>query len=223
MLKKLKMKCIRSSIVRIIICSIIAIGVDYYTEFSDMMRVMWVSGQWDILQSRRSGTFLVGAIVVSVCILMILAAIINIVAGRNLIQFKKYLQENPTYTMEDIEADLTSAVKVGKKAYMGTNWIIHVTGERIALIPVSEIIWAYYYEIRQNGVPSFYLIIHKKNKVGCSILMRNKEEVMNVLNEIKQRELPIVIGYSKELMKIFKKEFDRFVTLANQANRQDEM
>jgi hypothetical protein len=214
---------LKNNIVTTIVLLLIIGVVEYFTKVVDLIRVMWLSQKWNVLETGYRDQFLVGVIIIVICLCVIIHNLISAVTGRTLSQIKKYLKNNPVYTMEDIEADLTLATKHGKNLYLGRKWIIESVGFKVKITPLSEIIWAYYYEMIQNGVVQSHLRVYQKNKKMNDMAMKNKDEVVQVLEDMKKRKLPIVLGYSKELMKMFRKDFEGFIALAKQSNQQEEI
>lgn len=153
--------------------------------------------------------------------LLLLSAIIisiKIVTGAYLSDIKKFLRNNTSYMNEDhLDADYLSATQI-EALRVGKICFYYFKGSRAKILENSDIIWAYYENIthRTNGIKtgvSKFLIIYTKDKKMYKIPMKKVDNINEALEHFSLNQPHIVIGFSEELKKCFKKDFNTFINL----------
>ncbi|SHJ35102.1 ribosomal protein L7/L12 [Lutispora thermophila] len=182
-----------------------------------------------VLDSDYVGSFSEGyiyvAIIVCACILIyMIISLIKGFSGAYLRPIKSFIKNNEgIVSIEEIEkeyheAETVDSVKISK------NYTFYFKGPKSFIVKNDDIVWAYLRSTthRTNGIKAHVtksLILHTINKKTHTIDMSSEEDVNSVLEFYSYNNPHIILGYSDELMKCYKNEFDTFLKMS-QDNRQ---
>ncbi len=163
-------------------------------------------------------------LVLAVCAVLILCIIINIVMGSTgacLSQIKKFIANNEsTDSLEAIEDDYRNATVV-ETVRVGKNYTFYFKGIKAIVVKNSDIIWAYLKRVthRTNGIKTHVtrsLMLNTSNKSLHTIDMRSEDAVGEVIEQYSINNPHIILGYSEELEKCYKKDINSFINLSRQ-------
>lgn len=153
-------------------------------------------------------------------LLFILYHVIMAITGSNLSPIKKQITEMGSINGEEkMELDYTSAFAVEGNLFIGQIFSFFTSGTKVYALKNSDIVWAYLEQItrRVYGIKTSVnksLIIYDKNKKKYTIAMKKEENVLAALNHYSNTHTNIVLGFNNQLKKLFKKDYDSFLTLA---------
>ncbi len=125
-------------------------------------------------------------------------------------EVKKYLQENPHISLSQLESDFKSAQNVGNDVYVGNRWTFYVQGHYIRLIDNKSIVWAYYYQ-RTGKYSASEVRTYNKNK-RCTAIPVSSTCADIILQNYSRNQPHIVVGYDKEIEKVFNTDFNTFLS-----------
>lgn len=140
------------------------------------------------------------------------------VFGGTLKTFKKELADtgfsemNVNYEFEDTASFNKGDIRVGKRL------TFFMTGFKPHVILNDKLVWAYEKTTthRRYGIKvrtTYEVAINTYDKRGFHISVANEQAVQEILQYINQRMSWVVIGYSDELNKMFKKDYQGFLNL----------
>lgn len=211
MLKELRWATTKSGLQLLAIATVIVGGI-YYFFRKQIWLAIYLRG-FDHIEKKDEFFFFTGIGVL--LILFVVYSFIKIVSGRSIKDIKNYPKKHPEYTIADLEADYMSADKFGKEWKLGDKWFFFIRGTSAELLDLSDIIWTYYSERTNKGSTSRYLRVYTKDKKNFELLCNKEDYIRGILQEIKERNLPIVVGYDQELKTMYRKDFARFMRIAN--------
>lgn len=125
---------------------------------------------------------------------------------------------DPIHTMEQIEQWYESTEEINGLR-TGSRWFMVQQGAHTHLLETSKIVWAYLRRVehRTNGIKTgtnYSLVLrttdHKKYEAG----MRKEEQVRETLEHLERSYPGILLGYDKELEKLYDKDMHAFQQLA---------
>jgi hypothetical protein len=104
--------------------------------------------------------------------------------------------------------------------HITTNWLIHAAAYRTDVMGARDVVWAYLKVTKHshNGIPTgkTYSAIIRDSK-GQSVEVSGKKDSVPRLLQAMQRRMPwILIGYTKELDALWRKEKPKFYQLMEQ-------
>lgn len=171
---------------------------------------------------------LYGAIfVMGLFLLWVVVIIIKLLFGLYLSDIKRFIRKNESYINEErLEVDYASSVEIGK-VHVGKMCFYYFKGSQAKILANKEIVWAYLESVthRTYGIKtnvSKFLIIYTKDKKMYKIPMKKVDYVNEVLKQFSINQPHIVIGYSEELKKCFRKDFNTFINLNAQSQENPE-
>lgn len=154
-------------------------------------------------------------------IILLLCAIINLIkglSGMSLNPIKKYIKDHEdSINIEKLEADYLNGKSIDN-VKVGQIWTFFFNGSKAQVVKNEDLIWIY----RQERTHRFYgfkiyqmksLIMFTKNKKKYTATLKDSSDIDYVIETISQDHPHIVTGYSDELEKCFKKDFENFVKL----------
>lgn len=172
----------------------------------------------DYIGKYNSG-FTYGALILF--IILLLCTIINLIkglSGMSLNPIKKYIKEHEdSINVEKLESDYINGKSIDS-VKVGQIWTFFFNGGKAQVIKNEDLIWIY----RQERTHRFYgfkiyqmksLIMYTKNKKKFTATLKDSSDIDYVIETISQDHPHIVTGYSDELEKCFKKDFETFVKL----------
>ncbi|MGN1180230.1 MAG: DUF6709 family protein [Suilimivivens sp.] len=156
-------------------------------------------------------------------VILILAGLITLIyimAGGGLTAFKKQI-ENSGLSEADVEYEYESAriFNKGNDLRIGKRLTFFMGGSKPQLVVNDQIIWAYQQNTthRTNGIKtgtSYQILVYQLNsKRTTGINIPNETvggEILKHMNDIMPRA---VVGYSDELMKLYRKNYQDFLQL----------
>ena len=156
--------------------------------------------------------------VCAVALLLVIILILQMLSKSYLSRIKKFIKNSEdSASMERIEADYEGATPFGSIT-IGNLYTHYFQGNKAWILKNSDMIWAYMLNVthRTYGIKvgvTKTLIVYTKNKKKYSINLKKSDDVTSILNKLSEINSTIVTGYSDELKKLFKKDFDSFVNL----------
>ena len=162
--------------------------------------------------------------VVSVCIfaglglvLIILMIVLMVYAanGGYLKSMKKALEKKGSAELERVCAEFDSGVDFNKDLKVGRNYIIDSGSTVPKVVSLQDCIWAYM-QVTKNKqyfvtVSTTYSVTFRsKNKEINSVLVRNKDDAMRLLDLVHERFPGIILGYSNDLEFLYKSDMNQF-------------
>lgn len=137
----------------------------------------------------------------------------------------KYIDNNPSISFKELEADFSTAIPVGKKIWVGSRWTFYLDGAAAQLVDNNDIIWAYSSEHTVIGKGVFNRTISIKlfdiNKRYTSLNVKKDAEADQILQIYNDIHNHMVIGYNRELERCFQKDFDAFLGMKYRAAVQE--
>lgn len=149
--------------------------------------------------------------VTGVAVIALLFFIFNLIKGNSngyMKYLNKYLAANTNLSLSTIEADFSSAERVGN-IWIGKRWTIWMEGIYVRLINNETLVWAYYYH-RGGRHPESKIITYDINKASVSINVSSNNADF-ILHNWSVNQPHIMIGYDKDVEKTYKKDFDTFL------------
>lgn len=149
-----------------------------------------------------------------------LITLISALLGGKLKAFKKEIQASG-FTETDVEYEYESARAFGKKndLRIGGRFIFYIAGNKPHMLVKDQIVWVYQQNTthRTNGIKtgmSYELLVYclNDNKVK-SIAIPNEDTGREVLQYLHETMPRAVVGFSDELLKMFKKDYQNFLQL----------
>jgi hypothetical protein len=136
-----------------------------------------------------------------------------------LASIKSFIKKNQdSLSQEDVEADFERSEAI-ESVRVGRKFTFYFKGPKCAIVKNDDIIWAYLRRTthRTNGIKTHVtksLILNTRNKKTYTVDMRTEEGVTVVLQLYAENNPHIVLGYSDELMKCYRKDMDAFLRLS---------
>ncbi len=124
---------------------------------------------------------------------------------------QQYLQRDSSVSMATIEEDFGKAQLIGSEVWVGKRWTIYMQGNKAKILANKDLVWGYYFRrTGRNSVSEMRLFTREKNMFGINLSENNTQEALKIYTA----EQPhMVIGYSKELEKMYNKDFNAFLGL----------
>lgn len=159
--------------------------------------------------------FIMGGIFLS--IVWIIVIVIKVMTEAYLKKIKKSINQNEAVMEEYLDADYNQATKI-EAVKVGKLYTFFFKGVEPNILKNDEIVWAYLNEVthRVNGIKTNVtksLIMLTKDKKRHQITFRKRESVYQVLDILSRANPKTVIGFSDELERCYKNEFERFLKL----------
>jgi hypothetical protein len=154
------------------------------------------------------------------CIILLYAITILIKAltGIYINPIKKYLKQNEDrYTFAQIESDFENG-KAIDNVKVGRIWTFFFKGNKAQIIKNEDLLWAY----RENKVQRLYgfklydrksLVMFTKEKKKYIATMKDIYDIDAVIKILPEVQPHMVTGYSDDLEKCFKKDFNTFINI----------
>lgn len=155
-----------------------------------------------------------------VFIIIALVMLIHALTGGKLAAFKKEIEASG-FSQADVELEYDGARVFNKKndLRISNRFIFHIAGNKPHMIVKDQVIWAYQQNTthRTNGIKTgttFEILIYSLNdKKTAHVYIPNEKvggEVLQYMNETMPKA---VVGYSDELVKLFRKDYQSFLQL----------
>ncbi len=123
----------------------------------------------------------------------------------------KYLRDNSTISIADIDADFETAHPIGKETWVGRRWTIFIRGTKASIITNRNLIWGYYFRrTGRNSVSEMRLYTTDGKMTGVSL---SEEQTKEALGYYANEQPQMILGYSDDLEKTWKKNFPAFMDL----------
>lgn len=133
---------------------------------------------------------------------------------------KKYLDNNPSYSMQHMESDFLAAEKISDDVWVGRQWTIHIEGTKACVVTNKELVWAYYY--KRTGKHAESKIKAFNTKKSMKVINVSEKNAMKILDIYGNHHAQMVVGYDKELEKLYNKDFNSFLNIKYNAAATDE-
>lgn len=144
-------------------------------------------------------------------LIYLIYSLIRYLTGSTQTKLNQYLAANPTVSMEHLEADFASASQISNSIWTGRRWTFHVSGIYAELLENRDLVWGYYYH-RSGRHSESSLRLFDVNK-HMHTLGASEKEAMAALEVYGQQQPHMVLGYKKELEKMYQKDFQGFLNL----------
>lgn len=201
-------------------------SMGYRTEEINEIAVPYVLKQGYLGNTREDITVIL-TIVSLLAILYAIYSLIMAFSGAYQKGLMKYIDKNESVAKEQVEIDFSEAECIDKRVWVGQRWTIYLAGATAKIIENQEIVWAYYKEVtrvRKGATTTFRdVILYNKEKDMSDIKVLSEQSGHRILEIYKTNQRHIVCGYNKELEKCFRKDYDRFLTLASENDYNTEM
>ncbi len=162
-------------------------------------------------------TYLIYAVSVILIIFMIIS-VIRFFSDSHMRYIKRYLAKNDRETMQGIEADFLSATALDRKYRLGRKYFYYSKGTTLSLLPLSKQVWVYYFKrTGKNSVSQlrFYDVDKKETNVNI-----DENTAHTVLQQLLQQCPHMVIGYDAGLMNTYKRDFNAFLNIKYNVQRE---
>lgn len=120
----------------------------------------------------------------------------------------QYLAVHSDISLANIEADFNSAEQV-RNVWIGLRWTIYMEGIHARIINNENLVWAYYYQ-RTGKRPESKIITYDINKNSVAINV-SSADADTILHNWSIHQPHMILGYDRDMEKVFKKEFDTFL------------
>lgn len=171
------------------------------------------TGHMPVLIGTSMTTGLVAVLSVGAVFLILLAIsyLFTMNSNKAVKNIENFISQNPGITQEMIEADFLTAEQITKQVWVGRRFTIYMGGLTANIINNADQVWGYYYQ-RTGRYAVSQAWLYDKNK-KCTMINVSQADANRILENFVVNQPHVVIGYSKELEKLFKKEFDQFLAL----------
>lgn len=190
-------------------------------EESEYDKIYFYNLETDKLGGVYYLAFWVMQIAALACIIYFVYSLIAAFGDRYAAKINQYLQENPTMSIAKIESDFAQAKAIDKNTWIGRYWTIFIRGTKADIVENGKVVWAYYFRrTGRNSVSEMRLFTEDGKMTGVSL---TEEETKQAL-QIYQAEQPqMVLGYTKELETLYKKDLRQFKAMRyDQAKEQQD-
>ncbi|MDF2801252.1 MAG: hypothetical protein K0S61_1155 [Anaerocolumna sp.] len=159
--------------------------------------------------------------VMGLSLIFIIINLVNGLTGRTIINVRRKINEEGSANAEEkLETDYQNAFIV-KNLRIGQKYTFFAIGAKAYVLYNRDITWAYLQNVTQRvyGIKTAThrsIIIHDNLKKKYAIPIRKEQDILSALNYYSSNHQNIVIGYNDELKKIYKKDYDYFLTLAKE-------
>lgn len=147
----------------------------------------------------------------AIAFLTILWNLVRYCTGSTQKKIKKYLDGNQSVSMEQIEADFAAAQAISGTIWVGRRWTYHVAGLTAGILENRSLVWGYYYR-RTGRYSESTLRLYDINRKMHG-LTASEKEAMAALDVYERQQPQMVLGYKKELEKMYQKDYQNFLNL----------
>ncbi len=195
--------------------------VQRYCE-STMAEMGVVEGEYDIVRyyvlntdkigGQNTALFWVMTAGAGLCLIWFVINVAHMFGNAYLSKVNAYLQKESTVSMADLDADFSQAhLLINKNFWLGRKWTIYMQGYKVRILDNRNLIWGYYYRrTGRNSVSELRLFDTKKTQYGISMSEQCAHEALGYYSA----EQPhMITGYSDELEKMYRKNFQDFLKL----------
>ena len=186
---------------------------EYLTQenFKDYIGYLYLDMETPI---NDSSLYYTGAFLTGLFFLLVFVTYIVIV-----IKNKKTMNEISPEEFAKIDAELSQMATSeysNMKFYLLKDYIVDFNNN-IVILKYEDILWAYPFEQRYNGllINKYIKLTTKKNKVvgvaSSKLLDKNKDEILqDILRKLKEKNKDIILGFNKENRKMVKEKLKEF-------------
>lgn len=187
------------------------LGDTYLTNdnFSEYMSVFYLDLEYD----RNNSTIYYAFAFVSFLLFLILIIIYIQIFRKNKKIIKKYSKELLDKINSEIYSQKEKNPYSKMNLYLLKDYIVDISNG-IVIVPYKDIVWAYKYEYRYNGLivnKNIRLYDNKKKLheiANTKYYNKDRDKVIEeILKKIKKKNSKIMLDYSKENKKIFKEKY----------------
>ena len=113
--------------------------------------------------------------------------------------------------MQEIEEDFNCAHLISSDVWIGKKWTIYMQGNKAYILTNSDLIWGYYYSrTGRYNVSEMRLFTKDRTQHGISLSEKHTQEALKIYVD---EQAQMVVGYSKDLEKMYNKDFNGFLEL----------
>ena len=166
------------------------------------LKLFFNFGNMDYIEKKSNFYYLI-----FFAILMIISALwclIDIISGRSVKIILQFPEENPEYTLSAIERDFSAAKIYERTFFSGNDFLIYVSDGKARILPLKDVVWAYYKETTEKKDSTRFLVLNTYNK-NYEIGFMKKDSIAEILKSFNTRNLPIITGYNRELKNLYHK------------------
>lgn len=152
-------------------------------------------------------------------LLYIIIILVKMLSGLNLSKIKKFLNKNETTDhLGKVESDYFQAVPI-ETIRVGKSYTFYFKGTTPNIIRNHDIIWAYLKRTthRTNGLKTGVtksLLLNTRTKKTHTIDMKKEENITFALEQYSNNNPHIILGFSDDLQKTYKKAFNEFLNMS---------
>lgn len=195
------------------------------TDYRDITLLYTIDTSEKYFESVVSLIFPIFVIVIEAIILLVM--LLMRIGGSSIKKVNKYIKKN-NLNIPEVESDFATAATAGRFAtwaasgevFVGYKYTYVLEGSRWKMFGNNDLVWVYYtrntsrYAGIQLGTSYNIFAYHYDKRVSRITMMgKDGEEKMQQTMEYYSNRLPrTVVGYSDELSKEFKKNYNTFLT-----------
>lgn len=168
---------------------------------------------------KYDSTITIGAFVIFILLLLYtLYTLMKGLSGININPIKKYIKEHEdSLNPEKLEADYQNGKSIDN-VKVGEIWTFFFNGAKAQVVKNEDLIWIY----REERTHRFYgfkvynkksLTMFTKDKKKYKATIKDSSDIDYVIETISQDHPHIVTGYSTDLEKCFKNDFESFIQI----------
>lgn len=132
---------------------------------------------------------------------------------------QNYLQKDGSVSLAAIEEDFNQARIFEKSVWVGRKWTIYMQGRNAFILANKDLVWGYYFSrTGRNSVSEMRLYTAEKKLYHISLTEKNTQDALKIYLE---EQPQMVVGYSKELEKLYNKKFNEFLDLKYNPAKRD--
>ncbi|MBQ9120530.1 MAG: hypothetical protein IJY09_10855 [Lachnospiraceae bacterium] len=156
---------------------------------------------------------------IAVCVIIFIVGLVKTLTDAPNKKLKKFLDANMTVREDQIDTDMRGAVKVGANVWAGKQYTVYLVSSTIRVLVNKNLVWAYYYKRTGRNAVSQVRTFNKDKKM----VVINLSEALSkqLLAAYAEMQPQMVLGYDRDLEKMYNKDFTGFLNLRyNQAQQQ---
>ena len=156
-----------------------------------------------------------------ITLLIMILFILGYLRGNHDKYVKKFLEENQKYSESALEIEFGGAQKIGKNVWASKRFTFYQKGAFIRILINENLVWAYYfYRTGKNSQSLVRTFDINQKQVDINL---NKVYSEQLLRHYLDTQPHIVLGFDKELQKIYKNDYKEFLDIKyNQAKAESE-
>lgn len=164
----------------------------------------------------------VGSAITAIALLITLICIINFMRKKYEKPIRAFCENHggSEMMMEQLEQFYSSSVSLNRFRF-SSKWYFYQNGTRIILDDLSNLLWVYQKTVhhKRNGIPTgntYSVLIYTRDKKTHTFNVSNDAQAKEIITYIAGHVPHVITGYSSDLEKLYKQDFDRMAALADQ-------